>query len=233
MKTYFNYYLIILAICFVIYNVIIWVIPSEVYGYQKTAGGFWPGYIFINAAIIAMVPCGYIASKSENKEKLFLNIPILTTSYIALICMFVAGTICMTVPGIADWVGIIVCLIILGIEVAALISAKAAASMVEEIGGKVEKKTEYMRELSVKAQDAISIANTDFAKKEAQRVYETIRYSDPVSDASLLELEAKLSTEFNKFVTALNSGRDDEISQASRSIQILLAERNNMCKAIK
>lgn len=233
MKKYFNYYLIVLAICFVVFNVVVWVIPNELYGYEKTTGGFWPSYIFINIALIGMIPCGYIASKSENKEKLFLNIPILTVSYTALTIMFIAGTVCMAVPKIADWVGLIVCLVILGLAVIAVISAKAAASVVESLGKRTSERTEYIKELSSKANNVINLANTDISKGEAKKVYEAIRYSDPMSDESLLELETQITVKFNEFVNAINSADDVEVTMLSKAIQTLLAERNSKCKIMK
>lgn len=233
MKQYFRYYLIVWAIAFIIFNVIVWVIPNEIYGYQKTAGAFWPGYLFVNISFLGMLPCGYIASQSENKDRLFLNIPVLTLSFTGLIIMLIVGSICMAVPGIPDWVGIIVCLAILGITVISIVSARAAAGMVNEIDSKVRNQASFIKSLTTDAQGLMNEADTDVAKAECKNVYEAIRYCDPVSSPAVDGVESQITLRFHAFADAVRNGNDADTAAISKELQILIKDRNNRCKLSK
>ena len=64
---------------------------------------------------------------------MFYNITLVTISYAGLIVMLIAGTACKAIPNLPNWVGIIVCLLVLAITAIAVLSAAFAASVVTEI----------------------------------------------------------------------------------------------------
>lgn len=82
-------------------------------GVSKFNGAFGAGYIFITIAFVGQLGCAYKAFKAENLKKMFYNIPLISVSYTGLIAMLVVGTVCMAVPFIPYWVGIIACLLVL------------------------------------------------------------------------------------------------------------------------
>lgn len=232
-KNYFNYYILVWAIAIIVFNVVVWVVPSELYGYQKTAGAFWPGYVFINLSIIGMLPCGYYVSQSKNKDRLFLSMPIMSLSFVSLVVMTAAGITCMAVPGIPAWVGIIVCIIIFGVAITSIISTNAASKMISTIDNKVKDQTLFIKSLVVDAQHLMEIAEGETAKTKTKEVYESIRYSDPVSSPALASVEAEIITQFNDFSNSVQNGNEPEMIKLSKTLQILVKERNNKCKINK
>ena len=74
MNKKFKYYALIWVILLAVFNVICFVTPNEAYGMNKFGGAFWSGYIFITIAFIGQLICAFIALKTEDKTKLFLNI---------------------------------------------------------------------------------------------------------------------------------------------------------------
>lgn len=233
MRKYFQYFLIVWAIAFAIFNVIVWVIPNELYGYSKTAGSFWAGYIFIDLAFAGMLVCGYLASKAENKEKLFLNMPLLTVSYTGLIIMLIAGSVCMAVPGIPNWLGLIICLLILGASAIAIVSAKAAAEMVEGTGESIAAKTAFIKRLTVDAQNLMESSKTGTAMDETKKVFEAVRYSDPMSCFALEGTDCQIKTKYDAFANAVRNGNDEEIIMLSEELRLLIKDRNRKCKLMK
>lgn len=79
----------------------------------------------------------------------------------------------------------------------------------------------------------ISRANSDETKALAKKVYEAIRYSDPMSVSELVEFEERIEREFSAFADSIKNN-DIELATASAEEVInLVDERNNKVKLIK
>ena len=81
MKNAVKTYSIVIAILFVIFNLIAFLAPGWI-GAEKYTAPFWIGYISITVAFVINYVITLIALKnSENKQKLFYNIPIVYICY--------------------------------------------------------------------------------------------------------------------------------------------------------
>lgn len=231
MNKKFKYYAIIWAILLAVFNVICFVTPSEAAGMSKFGGAFWSGYIFITLAFIGQLVCAYMAFKADSLKKLFYNLPIITISYTGLILTIIFGALCMAIPNLPNWAGIIVCLLVLAFTAIAVIKAKAASDVVENVDNKVKAQTLFVKSLTVDADSLLSHATTPAAKDACKKVYEALRYSDPMSSEALGEAEAELAEKYKSFEAAVNA--DQNISDAAGSLLETLAKRNRMCKLLK
>ncbi len=232
MNKKFKYYALLWAILLAAFNVICFVTPSEAMGLSKFGGAFWAGYIFITLAFIGQLVCAYIALNTNSKTKLFYNIPIIRVSYTGLILTLVFGALCMAIPDLPNWVGIIVCLLILAFTAIAVIKAKAASDVVENIDKKVKVQTFFIKSLTIDAETILARATTPEAKEACKKVYEAVRYSDPMSNDALTGVESQITLKFNEFATAVTSNADI-ISTIADEIVVLIADRNKKCKLLK
>ncbi len=146
----------------VIFNVIAFATPA-VDGASKFNGAFWSGYVLIMLALIGQLVCAYFAFKAKSKEQLFLKLPLVTISYSALILSFVVGAACMLIPNMPNWVGIVLCALILGFTAISVIKASAAAELVHETDTRVKEKTAFIRVMTVEAENLMARAQTDEA----------------------------------------------------------------------
>ena len=89
----------------------------------------------------------------------------------------------------------------------------------------------FIKNLTVDAETLISKASNDEAKAEAKKVYEAIRYSDPMANDALSSLESEITSKFNAFENAVVSG--EALEETSKTLLILIEERNNKCKMFK
>ena len=226
MKNVFKKYVTIWAISLALFNVICFVTPKEFAGYDKYGGAFWVGYIFITLAYIGQLICANYALKASSLKKLFYNVPIISISYTGLIIMLIVGSLAMAIPDVPNWVGIIVCVIVVAFTAMAVIKARAAADIVEEIDSKVKVKTEFIKDLTLKAEGLLNKAKDENEKALLKKLYEKVRYSDPMSSAELTEIEGKISNSFNALNSAMTK---DDID----SLINLLDERNRKCKLLK
>ena len=76
-------------------------------------------------------------------------------------------------------------------------------------------------------------AVTPESKDLVKKVYEAVRYSDPMSNEHLSEIEGRIGYEFRIFEAAVKSGDAVAMENQAQELLILLDNRNNKCKALK
>ena len=235
MNKRFRSYAIIWAILLIVFNVVCFAIPSMIEGAVKYDSTFWVAYAFIIVAFIGQLICAHIAFKADNLKKLFYNMPIITISYTGLIIMLIVGALAMSVPGIPAWAGVIVCVLVLAFTAIAVVKASWAASEVERIDEKVAAQTSFIKSLTYEAEGLAARARTPEAKAACKKVYEAIRYSDPMSSDSLNLLEAQITVKLAEFKDALSSAAEDPaaMNTTAEDLLQLIADRNRKCKAEK
>lgn len=233
MKKYFKYYGICWAIALMVFNVITFVVANETIGLTSVGSSFWIGYAFITIAFIGNLICSFLFFKEENKSKMFLNIPIIQLAYSALIGSLIVGAVAMAVPQIPYWIGVIVDVLVLAFYVIAIVKAKAAVDIVHDIEQKVKVQTFFIKVLTVDADSLMARAKSDEMKAETKKVYEAIRYSDPMSNDALASIENQIQNEFNAFADAVKNNDIDLAKSSSNELVILINDRNKKCKLLK
>ncbi|MGM9668058.1 MAG: hypothetical protein ACI3XN_08400 [Eubacteriales bacterium] len=233
MKKNFGIYSIIWVICLAVFNVITFVTPNEIGGISKFSGSFWVGYIFITIAFIGQLICAFFAFKPRNFKKLFYKIPLISVSYTGLVLMLIAGSIFMAVPTLPEWIGIIACVLILAFSAIAIIKATAAAELVSGIDENVKTQTFFIKNLASDAQSLMTSAKSDELRAEAKKVYEAIRYSDPVSNIALSELNTQIERQFNAFAEAVKADDAELAKETADALLEMIEVRNQKCKVLK
>lgn len=233
MKKTFKVYSLIWLICLALFNVICFATPSEAAGMSKYGGAFWAGYVFITLAFVGQLICANLAFKADNLQKLFYDIPLIAVSYTGLIIMLVIGGLTMAIPNMPNWVGIIACLIALAFTAIAVISAKAAGTIVSNIDEKVKTNTAFIKEMTVETQNLMNRANAPKLKEYCKMVYEALRYSDPISKEQLTDIENRIIEEFAILTDAVISDDLDLTESSAKELINLIDERNNKTRLIK
>ena len=233
MKKSFKIYSLIWAICLAVFNVITFATPNEIGGVSKFSGSFWVGYIFITIAFLGQLTCAFVAFKAEKLKKFFYNIPLLSISYGGLVAMLIVGSIFMAIPVLPEWIAIIVCVIILAFNTIAIIKATAAADIVSGIDEKIKAQTFFIKSLSVDAQSLMTSAKSDELRAETKKVYEAIRYSDPMANAALSDLDAQIEKQFNAFSDAVKADDAELAKETADTLVEMVERRNQKCKLLK
>ena len=226
-------YSLIWAINLALFNLIVFVTPNEIGGISKFSGSFWVGYIFITIAFLGQLACASVTFKSNNLQKFFYNIPLISLSYSGLIAMLIAGSVFMAVPVLPTWIGIIVCAIILAFNMNAITKASVSTEIVNAIDEKVKTQTFLIKNLTMDVQSLMTSAKSDEIRAEVKKVYEAIRYSDPMSDVKLADIESQLKIVFNNLVLSVDQGNIDTVKENAMITVELLERRNLLCKMMK
>ena len=139
----------------------------------------------------------------------------------------------MVVPLIPYWVGIILDVLIVAFYAIAIISSKAAADTIENIDKKVKAQTFFIKSLAVDAESLLNQSKSDETKAIAKKVYEAIRYSDPMSNEALSPVEAQITIKFNEFSNAVIEDNKSLAEPIGNELIILVNDRNKKCRLSK
>ena len=232
MKKGFKIYAIAWAILLVLFNAITFVFPGWT-GIEKYTSSFWIGYVFITLCFIGNLICANSAFKADSARKLFYNIPLITISYTALIVSFVVGGLCMLLPNLPYWVGVIVCAIVLALFAIAIVKAGAAAELVERVDEKVKKQSSFIRNMTAEAESLMARAQSPEAKAVCKKVYEALRYSDPMSHPGLSVIEAKITVKMDELSAALAADDEEKMKGIANTLIIIISDRNSQCRILK
>ena len=232
MKKGFKTYAAAWAILLVLFNVIAFVSPGWT-GVDKYTSSFWIGYVFITICFVGNLLCANYAFKADSARKLFYNVPLITISYTALIISFIVGGLCMLLPNLPYWIGVIVCAAVLALFAIAVVKASAAADLVERVDEKVKSRSSFIRSMTAEAESLMNRAKSPDTKAACKKVYEALRYSDPMSNDSLSAVEAQIAVKIDELSSIIIDGSIAQAKEITDEIVILIGDRNKKCKVLK
>ncbi len=232
MKKGFKSYAIAWAILLVLFNVIAFVYPGQT-DVDKYTSSFWIGYVFITICFVGNLLCANFAFKADSARELFYNVPLITISYTALIISFIVGGLCMLLSNLPYWIGVIVCATVLALFAIAIVKASAAVDLVERVDEKVKTQTSFIRNMTVEAESLMNRATDPEAKAACKKVYEALRFSDPISNPELSVIEAKITVKMDELSGAVDRDHLDNVKTYADEISLLVNERNNKCRNLK
>lgn len=216
-----------------LFHVVTFVTPNEIGGVSKFDTLFWVAYAFIIVFFIGQLVCTYFAFRADSLQKTFYHIPLFRISISALVAILVVGGLCMAVIQIPEWIGIIACSLVLTIYIMAVAKATIAIGTVSEIDKKIKVNTAFIRMLTADAQALMAKAQDEQLQNVTKKVYEAVRYSDPVSDPALCAVEDKITDKFKDFSAAVEARSMETAKTASEDLLSLISERNAKCKILK
>ena len=232
MKRNFKRYTLIWGIFLAAFSAVMFLVRPMISNYEiRYDVRFWIAYAFVIIAFCGNLLCAKIVLREENLEKLFYKVPIITVSYAGLVGMLVLGGALMMIPNCPVRISVVVCVLISALTAAAAVKANWAGEAVNAVHEKVKDRTNFMKLLTAEAEILLSKAKTPEAKMAAEKVYEAVRYSDPVSSDVLIKIEAELAEKFKVFEAAMDSG--EGINEAAEALLKTLARRNRLCREEK
>ena len=193
---------------------------------------------FLIGIIIAFIGTGIsliaVATlKSDNKKQTFLRIPQFRIAYTATILSLIISAVYLFVKIKPEWILYVAVILIYGLTLLSIIKAKSAALIAEGVGDRVTVKTSFIRSLTADSEVLMNTSSNTEVCALTKKVYESIRYCDPMSNAVLVEVEEKIQNAFEDFKEAIES-QDFELALANANELLSLIEtRNKKCKLLK
>ena len=163
-----------------------------------------------------------------NLKSRYYRFPIIYIGIGYLIIQLIFSVIGMSVKTIPEWIILVVDVALIGFAIIGVITSGAAGAFIEKTEDKVQKKTAFIKTIKVEI-DSLT-AKTDEAenKKALKELSDIIRYSDPVSQEALEELESQIEEKV-KFLSVSEGNQKELIEE----IKKLMEQRNIKCKELK
>ena len=219
---------VVLAIIFAVFNVVAFAPPFE----HTTV--FWLSYAFAAVAILLQFYVMYSAfmQKGGAKSK-FYGFPIARVGAIYMVLQMVLSLVMMAVGAEVEmWIPLLAYVVMLGAAAVGFIAADTVRDEVERQEVQHKKEVSVIRAMYVKANGIASVYKGE-AQQDVAKLAEEFRFSDPVSNDALAEIEAKLVTNLDRLQMAVAAGDNEAIRDLCRETSLTLAERNNLCKLSK
>ena len=213
---------VILGILFILVSVVAFAVPSA-----KTAA-FWISYAFTVIAFatqIAIWKAGL--GRNESLKSKFLGFPVVHIGIVYLVIQSITLAAFLFIPTLPIWSAVVACAAIAGVFAVCLITSDVGRSEIERVSAKVQEKTFFIKQLQTEI-ELLADAETDVATKSAlTQLAEKIRYSDPMSNEQIADIEDRITAK----IAELKSATDK--AKIIAELNLLLDERNRKIKILK
>ena len=231
-KSSFGNIILIFSAAFVLYNVVLFLVAN----FDGHGAGFWLSYVFMLIAFGSLAVCGALVSSrgAQTKDWIF-GFPVIKHSFIYLISELVVSIIFMALDASdLSWkAGFVVQRIRLAVFIGLVATTFMAKSTVEKTELKVKDASTYIRLLETDAEMVAAKADDASTKAAFLKLAEAIRYSDPMSNPSLFELEKQIAQHINTADRCVFAKDYAGAIWCCNKAQQLLSERNMKTKALK
>jgi len=212
-----------------VYNVSIFAIPFN------RESEFWLGYgFFMSALVLATAVGNYVINLKGLRSKVY-GIPLISVIWRYLVAQFIVSLALMIFyfAPYAFRIGLALSTALLGACLIGLISVNAVREKIERIDEKIKEKVLFIKSLQADVENLVAKVLDESVKKSLKNLAETIKFSDPMSNAKLAELESEISAKIALLSQNIEKADKDEANKLCEELQQLFAERNRKCKILK
>ncbi len=213
----------------VVYNVIAFALP-----FAKTAV-FFLSWAFTMAALAAQVYVIRTAFfKGEGIKSKLYGFPIARVGMIYLAVQAFLGLIFMALGTVVPfWLPLVLYVILMGAALIGLITTEGAREEVERQERKLVKDVGRMKKFRILADTLAREGQIMEAKEALKELAEAFRYSDPVSNEALREIEDTLADDLANLQDAVALLEKENALELCRKTKRDLEERNQLCRLHK
>ena len=183
-------------------------------------------FVLINLSMIMQLILMSSAYKAGKLACVFYHLPLIKIGFYGLTAMILMILLVLFVPDFPAWIGALGCLIIAFIEECFSFKAKKTAEYIESVDDKIADQTDFIRSMTVASKALIESAESEEMKKECKKIYETFRYSDPMSTSDLIDEEERIHDLFLTFISAVKNSQSEQAKLISNELQQKIQERN-------
>lgn len=213
---------VILGILFVLVSVVAFAVPSA-----KTAA-FWISYAFTVIAFAAQIAIWKTGlGRNESLKSKFLGFPVVHIGIVYLVIQSITLAAFLFIPTLPIWSAVTACAAITGVFAVCLITSDVGRSEIERVSAKVQEKTFFIKQVQTEI-ELLADAETDVTTKSAlTQLAEKIRYSDPMSNEQIADIEDRITAKVAELKSSTNKVK------IINELNSLLDERNRKIKILK
>lgn len=193
---------------------------------------FWVSYIFTSIAFAAQLAVFLIFNKSNTNSKfLGLHLFYFVGGYFAV--QLLAGIAFMLIPMSAT-LPLIIQVIILAVFLSATLTGAIAKEQISRTEAGINSATFNIRTLAMNAEQLYLAEENGGKKAELKKLYEAIRYSDPMSTSEAIrKLDDQIDAAFKNVCLMAATCSESDLKKEIKPILDLLTKRNLLCRSGK
>lgn len=216
------------VITFIVFNVIAFIVPIN------RNADFWVGYTFVCLTILwIVIALNVIIKDTDSLNDIFLKLPVTYHLIAYLAISVVLNLIIIFLPDFSIRVAVLFNVVILGIHMVLVLTAMFVGNTVSNSEKKVEEKIHFIQQVLVDVQIYESSTLNPLLQKLLKELEETIRYSDPISNDSLIPLEQNILYQLATLGELIDNGNDDKAIMCVNQVKAMFEQRNKKCKILK
>lgn len=220
------FWILVFLIGIVLYNLCVFLLVSE---YTNEV---WCSYIFTMVAFVVQIIVCLIFNNTELTKR-FLDLPLIYIGVIYFAIQFVAGVICMFAP-IPFKLSIITQAVILAVFMVIAFFTVLGKDHIVKTELSIEKTTDFIRSLTMETEHIYESETNAGKKIELKKLFEAIRYSDPVSNTSEIQLiDKQIYIAFDSVRDLVSAGTVEDVTREVKRALDLIGKRNSLCKSSK
>jgi MFS family permease len=222
---------IILAIALVVYNVILFVVA----GFVDHTAVFWLSRIFVLLGFATMALVGaFLGKEGLHMRDWIFGFPMLRYTYIYLVGELIFSVVFMLCEHTVSWeLAFVLQFLLVCIYLVFVVGCFFAKRTVCEVKTNVKDKTMFIRMLRIDAEMLVDKCSDPSLKEMCKKLAEDIRFSDPMSNEALFELEKEITLTVSSCNDAIAAGELEGAKEYCIKASVLLSERNKKCKVLK
>lgn len=218
------------AIILILYIAVFFIVPFPKNACAWTEFAFSIVSVFIGSASVI-----YSVNKGSDLRSKVYGFPVARTGYFYALTQIIFSLIICSLGFAVDvpvWIALLISVLILGAALIGMIGADTAADIISAQDNAVEAVTRPVRTFRLNMQHIADTCSDKQLKSKLERLSDEFRYSDPVSNDELYDIEEKLRNEVEQLEKIVNTDTVQASELADR-ISIDLYDRNRLCKDSK
>lgn len=220
--------LAIVGIIFALYNLFVWILIKP----QTPA--FWISYAFMLVAFAALIVSMYLAAKTLDVETVFFGIPLMQFALFYLIAELFASVVFMLFQNHLSYkIPLLVQVLLLAIFAVFAIISVAGRDATKAVKDDYKQKTSDIKSLGVDVEMLANEAADPALKRSLKRLAENIRFSDPMTNEAVADLEQQIRQQVNALRISCEDGNTAAAAELCAKLDRAIVERNKKLLVLK
>ena len=211
----------VVGIVFLIYNLFVWILLKP----QATA--FWISYAFMLVAFAALILSMYLAAKTLDVETVFFGIPLMQFALFYFIAELFASVVFMLFQKHLGYkIPLLVQAVLLAIFALFAILSVAGRDATKAVKEDYKQKTADIKGLGVDVELLANETADPNLKRSLKRLAENIRFSDPMTNDAVADVELRIRQMVNELRIACEDGDAAAAADLCAKLDRAIVERN-------
>lgn len=201
--------------------------------FDEKNGVFWTSYAFMCIAFIVQIVSMFLAVRGLDVEAIFFGIPLATLSLFYFFAAIFTATVFMIFQNAPMKLAVVLQVLILAIYAVVAIIALMSRDVAQDVSDNVRVGVTAIKTMQVDVEMMMSQAKDATLKNSLRKLSETIRYSDPMSNDAVINIEDQIMQALAELRVLCENNMTMDALNTCKSVEMLFMQRNRLLKATK